>query len=175
MSAIKRESKPTKTQLAHDELIKRGRAVRYVHAYLKDDGVGEDIDEGPFPSSGESWAKAPPSPGRQRLLALYRKTDAGVPLAVPVEAHVSDGVGGIKVVTGRDIPAIWDRDIGRQMPLPKKDVEWTEAHEQALSERKARKEQGRRLLGTAVEKLGNDKAAAVEKAPRAAKPVGGEA
>lgn len=45
----------------------------------KDGGTVEILDDGPFPSDGKDFRAQPPSIGRQRLLAMLKKTRAPIP------------------------------------------------------------------------------------------------
>lgn len=163
--ALGRTNSPSRTQLIQDELIKKGHAIRYIIKTLKDDGTVEHVDEGPFPGKDPKWQEADPSNGRQKTIAALKKRDSEGNLAsIIVAAHVADGVGGIKVVTGRDIPPVWDKGQAQHMQIAKKDDEWLAAHDNHLAQRAAAADRGKVAVKQAVDQIATEKVAVAEKA-----------
>ena len=161
MTAIKRESKPSKTQLGQDLLIAERKLVRYVLASLKDDSLVEMVDEGPFTNKPGQQSFA--SVGRQQILAALRKTIDDLPVFVAVEAHVSDGAGGIKVVKGKAIPPVFDNAVGRSMPVPVATPEWDAARAEHNKARNEVAQRGKAAVGQSLAAISADVVAVAEK------------
>lgn len=157
-------AKPTKTQVSQDGQIRAGTGVRYIAESLGTDGTVEFFTE-------RVAADKPNGVGAQQMLAALRKTDGdGNPVFAIVAAEVSDGRGGMRLVTGRDIPDIRDNAVGVNIKPTKKDEEWMEIRAAALRDRESRADVGRAQTKVAVENLSTEVVAQAEKAGTPAPP-----
>lgn len=157
-------AKPTKTQVSQDGQIRAGTGVRYLAESIGTDGTVDFFTE-------RVPVDKPNGVGAQQMLAALRKTDSdGNPVFAVVAAEISDGRGGIRLVTGRDIPDLRDNAVGVNIKPTKKDDDWMQIQGAALRDREDRAAVGRRQTKVAVENLSTDVVAQAEKAGTPAPP-----
>lgn len=151
----------TKFQKAQDDLIAAGKGVRYFFRHLKVDGEIDMFDDGPF---GADRGK-PANVQRQALLAALREQDSeGHAFLIPVRAEVTDGRGGIQVVEGRKIPAVYDSAVNREQPFAVADEEWQRASDEHNAARLGRAAVGKKQVQESLNKIAVDVVGVAEKA-----------
>lgn len=153
-------AKLTRQQEIQNAQIAVGKGMRYILAQIKADSSADYFTEGPFPAHGGTWKTDAPSPGQQRLIAALREYDRdGNPLNIVVGADVSDGHGGVKRVTGADIPAVSDSLTGQNIRVQnRKTATWDESHVEYKAEAAAAAKVGKRNLEVDVERIKAEKA-----------------
>ncbi len=151
----------TKFQKAQDDLIAAGKGVRYIFRHLKVDGEIEMFDDGPFGADRGKTANVQ----RQALLAALREQDnEGRAFLIPLRAEVTDGRGGIQVVEGRKIPAVYDSAVNREQPFAVADEEWQRASDEHNAARLGRAAVGKKQVQESLNKLAVEVVAVAEKA-----------
>lgn len=151
---------PNQTIAENDE-IKKGKGIRYHVEHLKDGSLVSFFNDGPF--TGSASGKVSPGVGNQRLCAALRKRDSeDKAIFVVHSAEIADGVGGIKTVTGRDIPKVFDHLVGQPLDFARKDAEWVDAQQAHLADREAKQAVGKQQAKAKAESVGAEIVAAAE-------------
>lgn len=150
----------TKQQEIQNAQIARGTGIRYILGHLKSEGTADYFTEGPFPAHGGTWATDAPSPGHQRLLAALREYDRdGHPMHIVVGAYVADGKGGIKYVTGGEVPDVRCSLTQQVIRVKNRKGEgWDAAHDEYLEDLEKAKRTGGLNMNHDLQRLKAEKA-----------------
>lgn len=141
-----------------NKLIATGNGARFHVEHIKDGSMVSFFDDGPF-----NDPKAKPGVARQRLLAALRKRDGDdQPIFVVHSAELPNGVGGVSMVTGKDIPQIYDSLVGQPLKFARKDADWIEAQNAHLADREAKQAVGKQQAKAKAESVGAEIVAAAE-------------